>query len=285
MTRRTSGQIRAEQLADTCGTLLAAVRDQAPLVQCVTNTVVTGFTANVLLALGAVPAMVDIPEEAGAFAGVADGVLLNLGTPSAEQRAAMREAAASARGAGTPWVLDPVAIGSLPVRTALAHDLAAMTPTVVRANASETLALTSGSGGGRGVEATDGPEAALIAARPFARDRGIVVAVSGPTDLVTDGERTIAVANGHPLLTRVTGAGCALGAVVAAFCASAGDRSALEAATAAHVVVGIAAERAAARSAGPGSFAVQLLDALDTVDQQEVADRARISVLAGTKAA
>lgn len=285
MTRQMSGQVDGEQLADTCAALLAAARDRAPLVQCVTNTVVTNFTANVLLAVGAAPAMVDIPEEAGAFAAVADGVLLNLGTPTAEQRAAMREAAAAARAADTPWVLDPVAIGALPVRTALAHDLAAMSPTVVRANASETLALTSGSAGGRGVEATDGAEAALTAARPFARDRGIVVAISGPTDLVTDGERTIAVENGHPLLTRVTGAGCALGAVVAAFCASRGERSVLEAVVAAHVVLGIAAERAAALAAGPGSFAVQLLDALAAVDQQTVVDRARVRALTGPEAA
>lgn len=264
--------------AETCGALLAAVREKAPLVQCLTNSVVTGFTANVLLAIGAVPAMVDIPGEAGAFAAVADGVLINLGTPSAEQREAMREAAAGATRSGTPWVLDPVAVGTLAVRTALAHDLAALTPTVVRANASEVLALTSRSAGGRGVESTDGAESALDPAARFARERGSVVAISGPTDLITDGSRTAGVANGHPLLTRVTGAGCALGAVVAAFCAARGTRSAHEAAVAAHVVYGLAAERAAASAAGPGTFAVHLVDALAAIAPDDVAAGARVTV-------
>ncbi|MBQ9917574.1 MAG: hydroxyethylthiazole kinase, partial [Microbacterium sp.] len=97
-------------------TVLADLRGTPPLVQCITNAVVTNFTANALLALGASPAMCDIPGEAGLFAGIAGGVLVNLGTPTAEQRDAAREAVA----AGTPWVLDPVAVGALPVRTALA---------------------------------------------------------------------------------------------------------------------------------------------------------------------
>jgi len=275
-TRTDAAGLDAAGLAETCGALLAALRERGPLVQCLTNAVVTGFTANVLLALGAAPAMVDIPDEAGMFATVADGVLLNLGTPTAEQRAAIREAAAGAVGAGTPWVLDPVAIGSLPVRTALAHELAALAPTVVRANASEVLALTSRGAGGRGVESTDSAASALASAARFARERGVVVAVSGPTDLITDGTVTVGVANGDPLLTRVTGAGCALGAVVAAFCGSRGTRSVHEAVVAAHVVYGIAAERAAARSEGPGTFAVHLLDALAGLTPQQAAARARI---------
>ena len=136
-------------------TLLSRVRSEPPLVQCLTNTVVTNFTANVLLALGAAPAMTDIPGEAGPFARIASGVLINLGTPHAEQRTAMLEAAAAANDAGTPWVLDPVAVGSLPVRTALAAELLAMRPTVVRANASEVMALAGLGAGGRGVDATD----------------------------------------------------------------------------------------------------------------------------------
>ena len=108
-----------------------------------------------LLALGAAPAMVDIVDEAGMFAGVASGVLINLGTPTPEQRAASLEAAAGAVAAGTPWVLDPVAIGALPVRTALAHELVASRPTAIRGNASEILALAGLSAGGRGVDATD----------------------------------------------------------------------------------------------------------------------------------
>lgn len=95
-------------------------RETTPLVQCLTNNVATNFTANVLLALGAAPAMVDVPAQAGPFARVASGVLVNVGTSHEEQQSGMREAV---RAAGTPWVLDPVALGVLPVRTALASEL------------------------------------------------------------------------------------------------------------------------------------------------------------------
>ena len=119
--------------------LLGELRAQTPLVQCITNSVVTNFTANTLLAIGAAPAMVDIVGEAGPFARLTGGLLVNLGTPIPEQRAASEEAVAAANDAGTPWVLDPVAIGSLPIRTALAEKLAARAPFAIRGNASEIL--------------------------------------------------------------------------------------------------------------------------------------------------
>mgnify|MGYP001611816071 CR=1 FL=1 len=258
--------------------LLEGLRAAPPLTHCITNTVVTGFTANVLLALGAAPAMVDIVGEAEVFAGVASGLLINLGTPSPEQRAAAREAAAGATAAGTPWVLDPVAVGALPVRTALAHDLAAMRPTAIRGNASEILALAGQTAGGRGVDAIDTPDAALDAARTLARDRGSVVAVSGEADLITDGDRVLRITNGDLLLTRVTGGGCALGAVMAAFLGAATPprTDALTAVAAATLVYTIAAERAAATAAGPGSFAVGLLDALAALRPADLPDAARV---------
>ena len=111
---------------------------------------VTNFTANVLLAAGAAPAMVDIVGEAGPFAGVASGVLVNLGTLPSGQPDAMVEAATAAAAAGTPWVLDPVAVGALPVRTALAARLVGAAADVVRGNASEIIAVAGLGGGGRG---------------------------------------------------------------------------------------------------------------------------------------
>lgn len=259
-------------------TLLARLRAEPPLTHCITNAVVTGFTANVLLALGAAPAMVDIVGESGLFAGIASGVLINLGTPTPEQRAASLEAAGGASVAATPWVLDPVAIGALPVRTALAQELVALRPTAIRGNASEILALAGLSGGGRGVDATDTTDAAAEAAAVLARRYGSVVAVSGPVDLITDGAQVIRIANGHPLLTLVTGGGCALGAVMAAFLGAArgAEVSALSAVAAATLVYTIAAERAAAVSAGPGSFAVALLDALATLQPEDLAGVARV---------
>ncbi len=250
------------------------MRADAPLVQAITNSVVTGFTANVLLALGAAPAMVDVPGEAGVFACVAGGVLINLGTPHEQQRAAMLEAARSATDAGVPWVLDPVAIGALPVRTALAAELLSGAPTVIRGNASEVIALAGRGAGGRGVDATDDPESALSAARELARAHGSVVAVSGAVDVITDGERIVRAANGHVLLTRVTGGGCALGAVMAAFAACGEDR--LAAVVAAVTFYNVAAERAAEGAAGPGDFAVRLLDALTSVTPVDVEREARL---------
>ncbi|WP_348789311.1 hydroxyethylthiazole kinase [Leifsonia sp. NPDC080035] len=264
-----------ENLTDTTIETWQAVRAAGPLVQCLTNAVTTNFTANVLLALGAAPAMVDIPGEAGPFAAVASGVLINLGTPAAEQREAMLEAARAAGAAGTPWVLDPVAIGVLPVRTRLAGDLRALRPDVVRGNASEILALDGSGAGGRGVDAADAVDDAVAAGQRVARASGGVVAVSGRIDAVTDGERVVRLGNGHELLTKVTGAGCALGAVMAAFAGVAEDR--LAATIAAITVYNVAAERAAERSAGPGSFAVAFLDALAGLDADTLRARAVIA--------
>jgi hydroxyethylthiazole kinase len=252
---------------------LTALRDASPLTHCITNVVVSNFTANVLLAAGASPAMVHAPEEVADLAAVAGGLLVNLGTVTAEQGEAARIAVRTANEHGVPWVLDPVAIGPLSMRTALARELAADRPTVVRANASETLALAralgiaeAGAGGeARGVDSTAGPEAAVQAARGLAAETGAVVAVSGPVDhLVSPDGSVLHVRGGDELLTRVTGAGCALGALVAAFLAVAPD--ALRAATAAHAVLATAAERASSAARGPGSFAVGLLDELSRVD-------------------
>lgn len=265
-------------LAGSAAALLGVLREAPPLTHCITNAVVTGFTANVLLALGAAPAMVDIVDEAGMFAGIASGVLINLGTPTPEQRAASLEAVAGATASGTPWVLDPVAVGALPVRTALAHRLIEQRPTAIRGNASEILAVAGLSAGGRGVDATDSTDAAADAAAALARRAGSVVAVSGPIDLITDGFRVLRLANGHELLTRVTGGGCALGAVMAAFLGAAreSEHDALTAVAAASLVYTIAAERAAASAAGPGSFAVALLDALAAVGPDDIRAGARV---------
>ncbi len=269
-------------MATATAELLTAVREGQPLTQCITNSVVTGFTANVLLAVGAAPAMVDIVDEAGMFAGVTAGLLINLGTPTPEQRRASLEAAAAAHTAATPWVLDPVAVGALPVRTALARDLVAVGPSAIRGNASEILALAGASAGGRGVDATDTPEAAADAARSLARTHGAVVAVSGPVDLITDGDTVIRIANGDALLTRVTGGGCALGAVMAAFLGAARTtgHTALEAVAAASLAYTLAAEDAAVAAGGPGSFAVALLDALAAVEPVRILSGARVEVSA-----
>lgn len=259
--------------------LLEAVRARSPLVQCITNTVVQNVTANVLLALGASPAMVDVPTEAGPFARVADALLVNTGTPHAEPRTAALEAAHAARETGTPWVLDPVAVGSLPVRTALARDLLGLHPTVLRGNASEVLALLGDSAGGRGVDSTVATEDARLASVHASTGRLVAaVAVSGPVDLlVAPGTGVVRVANGTDLLTRITGGGCALGAVVAAFTSVAPD-DAGAAAVAATAVHTIAAELAARGAGGPGTFQPLFLDRLASLTPEDVVREARITV-------
>lgn len=251
--------------------VIDGVREAAPLTQCLTNSVVTGFTANVLLAVGASPAMVDSVEEGPIFAGVADGLLINVGTVNAMSVEAMLATAAARADAGRPWCLDPVAVGSLPVRTKLARDLLAHHPAVVRANASEILGLTDRAGSGRGVDAGDDVESALDAAGDLAARTGGAVAVSGAVDaIVTAGAPAVRIGNGGPIMTKVTGVGCALGALVAACLPVAGD--AQLAAAAATAMMTVAADDAATWASGPGSFAVELLDALARLDGATVAD-------------
>lgn len=252
---------------------LAALRDQQPLTQCLTNIVVAPWTANVLLAAGAAPAMVDNPHEAGGFAAVANGVLVNLGTPYDDTTAAMDRAARAAHEHGTPWVLDPVAAG-LPWRTTVAASLLELRPTVVRGNASEVLALSGGSGG-RGVDSTASAQDALSGASALAERTGGVVAVSGPVDHITDGSRVVRLSNGHVWMTQVTGVGCALGALMAAYAAVVED--ALVAAAAATAQLTVAADFAAERSSGPGSFAVALLDELAAITPSDLEARVTLS--------
>lgn len=255
--------------------VVAALREQVPLVQCLTNQVVMNFTANVLYAVGAAPVMVDNPEEAADFAaGAASAILINTGTPSAGKMHAMHLATTAAAKAGKPWVLDPVAAGALPWRTDQAqHMMSANPATILRGNASEIIGFAGGLGG-RGVDATETTSAALDAATHLARTYHCVVAVSGPTDVITDGDQTVRLENGHPLLTKVTGIGCALGAVMAAYSAV---TTPLDAAITATSHMNIAAEDAAAGTTGPGSFAVALLDALANLTPDEIVSRTNLS--------
>jgi hydroxyethylthiazole kinase len=267
----TTSSVTPQDLADA----LSALRDKPPLVQCLTNTVAAGWTANVLLAVGAAPAMVDNPRESREFAGIAGGLLINLGTPYDDTAYAMHLAVAGATRAGTPWVLDPVAAGPLGWRTREAHQLLREgRPAVIRGNASEILAMAGGEGG-RGVDSIDSPEAALEVAKKLASQQQSVVAVSGPIDHLTDGNRIIRLSNGHPWLTQVTGVGCALGALMAAFAAVAPD--ALVAAAAATATLTVAADSAAKETRGPGSFSVALLDELSLLQPVDLAERVRIS--------
>lgn len=240
--------------------LINHFRDRAPLTHCMTNDVVQTFTANVLLAFGASPAMVIEAEEAQQFAAIADALLINVGTLTVPRAQAMRLAVESARAAGKPWTLDPVAVGALTFRTQFCQQLLALKPAAIRGNASEIMALAGISVGGRGVDTTDTASSALPAAQALARQTHAIVAVTGEVDYITDGQRTKEVTGGDPLMTRVVGTGCALSAVVAASCALPGDR--LDNVAAACGLMKRAGSEAAQASQGPGSFATAFLDAI-----------------------
>lgn len=272
MTLSPSGSLTPAALGDA----LAVVHKDSPLVQCLTNIVVANYTANVLLAAGGSPAMVDNPAEAEAFATIAGGVLVNLGTPYVDTSEAMRAAVRGAERSGTPWVLDAVAAGALEWRTSIAHELIGQhAPAVIRGNASEVIALAGRGSGGRGVESADSVEASQEAAMDLAQRVGTVVAVSGAVDHITDGTRVVRLANGHRWLTQVTGAGCSLGALMAAFAAVIDD--AMVAASAATATFTVAADIAATQAKGPGSFAVALLDSLDALSPVQLSERVRLS--------
>lgn len=255
----------------------AALRARRPLVQALTNTVSSNFVANVLLSAGASPAMVDNPEEAGLFAGVADGVLINLGTPTAAQVESMRLAAAAAQKAGKPWVLDPIAAGGLPWRGQVAAELLNFEPAAVRGNASEIIGLAGLGGGARGVDSSASPEAAVPAAVDLLK-HARAVSASGPVDhvvgRVNGGAVLVKIGGGSALLPRVTATGCALGALAAAYSAVAPDP--LTGLVSAHVHFSVAAELAEAVASRPGSFAAAFIDALDAVDEAALRAHARI---------
>ncbi len=253
----------------TAAAVLHHLRQHSPLVHCLTNDVVQTFTANVLLALGAAPAMVTEVEEAAQFSGLASALLINIGTLTSGQAAAMLAAIHAANSARTPWVLDPVAVGGLAFRTRFAREIIQLKPAAIRGNASEILALAGEQAGGRGVDSTDDALSAIPAAQKLACETGAVVAVTGETDYVTDGERTLAVTGGGELMTRVVGTGCALSAVVAACCALPGGK--LDNVASACRFMSLAGEQAIAASRGPGSFTPAFLDALYLLNAEVLA--------------
>lgn len=282
------------------------LRLQVPLVHCLTNTVVQEFTANVLLACGASPAMVVDPAEAAGFASVADALLVNVGTYTSEFADAAVRAVCSARKHDKPWVLDPVAVGVLGPRTDFVKSLLWCRPWVLRANASESLALVQQGAAGRGVDSVHEVESAMPAAVRLLDCGVLCVCVSGVrdfcvcsakstskgTDKGTD-ERAaggapdraikqipsgktygVYIAGGSALQTKVVGMGCALGALVAAYLGAVRDRSEMRfsAVVAAHAHMSAAASYAEKKCQNPGTFAGMFIDFLYSLTPEQIAD-------------
>lgn len=243
--------------------ILDAVRAHQPVVHCITATVSMSIVADGLLAAGARPMMTETLLEAPVLTTVADALLVNLGTLSTDAMEGIPATVGAAAAAGHPWVLDPTAIGTAPVRTPMARRLLKSRPTVVRGNASEILALAGAGTGGRGADSRATPDMARQAAAMITDRTGGAVAVSGEIDLIVAGTRLTHVHRGTWELTRVTGTGCLLGALTAACAAVSQDK--FLAALAATTWLTVAGEIAYLRATGPGSFRMHVLDALAEV--------------------
>ena len=259
----------------TPGDSLRRLREAKPLVHQITNYVVMNETANATLALGALPVMAHAREEVEEMAALAGALVLNIGTLSPPWVDAMVAAGKVANERGVPVVLDPVGAGATRYRTETAtRILDEVRVAVLRGNAGEVATLVGEEAEVRGVESIGaGGDAAELAARAGAQ-LGLVAAVTGPVDHVSDGERTIAVENGDAMLATITGTGCISSALTGCFLAVNSDRP-LDAAAEALVALGVAGEDAARDAKGPGSFHVNLYDALAALDPATLDRRAR----------
>jgi hydroxyethylthiazole kinase len=260
----------------TPGDSLRRLREAKPLVHQITNYVVMNETANATLALGALPVMAHAREEVEEMAAIAGAVVLNIGTLSPHWVDAMIAAGKVANECGIPVVLDPVGVGATRYRTETAgRILEEVRVSVLRGNAGEVATLVGVQAEVRGVESIDaGGDAAELAARA-GRTLGLVAAVTGPADHISDGEHTIVVENGDAMLATITGTGCISSALTGCFLAVNPDRP-LDAAAEALVALGVAGEEAARDAKGPGSFHVNLYDALAALDPATLDGKARV---------
>lgn len=249
------------ELTHKCVKVFETLRDRRPLIHHMTNLVVTNVVANAALALGASPVMAYAREEVAEMARVAGALVLNIGTLDLPLVENMILAGRAANEAGIPVVLDPVGAGATTLRTdSTSRIMQEVRVSIIRGNASE-ISIIGGYGGRvKGVDSEAAPEDMARVARELARRLQATVAITGAVDYISDGSQVLAVENGHPLLTRVTGTGCMATGTVAAFAAVESDY--LLASAAALGCYGLAAEQAAAAAGGPGTFQALLFDSI-----------------------
>jgi hydroxyethylthiazole kinase len=260
----------------SAGESLRRLRERRPLIHQITNYVVMNETANATLALGALPVMAHAPEEVEEMVGFAGALVLNIGTLSSHWVEAMISAGKAANEREVPVVLDPVGVGATRYRTDSAKRiLDEVDIAVLRGNAGEVATLVGVAAEMRGVESIGAGADPAEIARAAAQSLGVVASVTGPVDHVSDGDRVTAISNGHPLLASITGTGCMSSAVTGCFLAAAG--SSFDGAVDALVAFGVAGEDAARDAKGPGSFHVNLYDALAALDPATLDERARVA--------
>lgn len=256
---------------------LQKIRETVPLVYNITNSVVQDFTANALLALGASPIMSDSVEEAAELVALSDVLNINIGTPNQNSIKAMFEANKTAHQLGRPVALDPVAVGATRLRRKLIEELLLSgTLTIVRGNLSEISVLAGLEWDGKGVDSRLDLKLPEEIVRSASRKIGSVVVGTGKVDYVSDGERIISIANGHPFMTRVTGMGCVSTSIIAAFLSV--QPVALVAAVHAMTFIDLAGELAVEHSQteGAGTFRVSFLDSFDKLGPQYMEAKMRV---------
>ena len=282
--RRRSGSLKGMRMIEMnqlqSGIVEAAskVRANNPMAGSITNSVTIDFVANAQLAVGGSAAMVYLPDEGECLVAAGGAVYINMGTLLPVYEETLPRTAAAAHAAGKPWVLDPVGIGIGSLRTELLRGFKPYKPAIVRGNASEIIALAglwdlegdaSELSRARGVDTTDTVAAARDAAVALARYTGGAVAVSGESDLVTDGSTVAYSTGGSALMGKVTGFGCSLGGVAAVYATQA-DPFTAALATVAHY--NVAGTRAAAAADAPASFKVAFIDELYRAMPDDIAN-------------
>jgi hydroxyethylthiazole kinase len=261
-------------MSDSPGEALRDLRERKPLIHQITNYVVMNETANATLAIGALPVMAHAVEEVEEMASVAGALVLNIGTLSRHWIDAMLLAGKAANAAHVPVVLDPVGVGATTLRTETAKRiLDEVHIAVLRGNVAEVAALAGLGAEIRGVEAIGVDAGGPTIASEAAKACGVVAAVTGPVDHVSDGTRSLSVANGDALLATITGSGCMSSAITGCFAAV---RPPLDAAAFALAAFGVAAEDAARDASGPGTFHARLYDALYALTPGALDERANI---------
>jgi len=258
-----------QQLNDMAARNLTAVREKKPLIHNITNFVVMNYTANALLAMGASPVMAHAQNEVEDMVSLAGALVLNIGTLTDDWIDSMIKAGKKASENGTPIILDPVGSGATALRTDSAKKIIDQTRiSVIRGNASEILSLRRAESKTKGVDSIHSVEEAAKAATVLAQELNTTLAITGPVDLVTDGKRVIRVANGHPLMGCVTGTGCTATVTIGAFLAV--DTDPVSATATALAYFGLAGEVAAQSASAPGSFMIQMIDALYSITSEEL---------------
>lgn len=264
-----------QRLAQKAAKNLKDLREKKPLIHNITNYVVMNYTANALLACGASPVMAHAPEEVEEMVSFAGALVLNIGTLTPYWVDSMLKAGTKANELNVPIILDPVGSGATKLRTDSAKRLIdELSISVVRGNASEVLSLAHEGSKTKGVDSIHSVDEAIDAALILAKELNTTLAITGPVDLITDGERIFRVSNGHELMGYVTGTGCTATVIIGAFLAV--DRDPVEATTTALAYFGLAGEKAASGANAPGSFQVAVLDALYTIDDKLMEEGAKI---------